>query len=77
MPYTTLITGASSGIGLELARVVASHGDDLILIARSRPKLEILAAELEETHAVKVHIIEKDLSLPSASKEVFTEVSTL
>ncbi|MBC7503948.1 SDR family oxidoreductase [Candidatus Gracilibacteria bacterium] len=77
MPHTTLITGASSGIGLELARVAARHGDDIILVARSRPKLEILASELKKAHGVKVHIIEKDLSLPSASKEVFTEVSAL
>ncbi len=77
MPYTTLITGASSGIGLELARVAASQGDDLILVARSRSKLETLAAELMKAHSVKVHIIEKDLSLPSAPREVFTEVNKL
>lgn len=77
MPYTTLITGASSGIGLELARIAASQGDDLILVARSRSKLEMLAAELERAYSVKVHIIEKDLSLTTAPREVFAEVSDL
>ena len=77
MPYTTLITGASSGIGLELARVAASQGDDLILVARSRSKLETLAAELMKAHSVKAHIIEKDLSLPTAPREVFSELNEL
>lgn len=77
MSHTTLITGASSGIGLELARIAARHWDDLILVARSWPKLETLASELQETHGVKAHIIEKDLSLPNAVAEVFSEVSAL
>ena len=49
-----LITGASSGIGLELARIAASKGFNLILLARNAEKLMQLRHELESIHPVKV-----------------------
>jgi len=62
MNKTAFITGASSGIGLELAHVFAKHGDDLVLAARSRSKLDKLKEELEKQHNIKVYNISKDLS---------------
>lgn len=70
---TALITGASNGIGLELARVHASKGDDLILVARSEKKLAELKAELEQKHKVRVTVIGKDLALPDAAQDVYAE----
>lgn len=69
-----LITGASSGIGYELAKVFAQHQYSLILVARSQNKLRELADDLKSQHEVSVHIIEKDLSLPHAAKEIYDEV---
>ena len=74
MKKTALITGASSGIGLELAKIHASKGDNLVLIARSTGKLEELKNELEPKHGVTVYIIGKDLSLPNAAAEVYSEL---
>jgi short-subunit dehydrogenase len=68
---TALITGASSGIGLELARIFARQGYDLILVARNRQRLEEIATELKPA-AVKV--IAKDLSVAGAAEEIQREV---
>lgn len=68
---TALITGASNGIGLELARIHASKGDDLVLVARNKARLDELKAELEQQYKVTVYNIDKDLSLPNAAQEVY------
>ncbi|MCT1367714.1 SDR family NAD(P)-dependent oxidoreductase [Kocuria sp. HSID16901] len=73
---TTLITGASSGIGAELARRFARQGDQLILVARRRERLEALAEELEREHHVGVEIVEMDLSESSAAGELWERLST-
>jgi len=74
MNKTALITGASSGIGKELARIHAAKGGDMVIVARSKDKLEALKKEIEEKHKVKVKVIVKDLGNPEAPKEVYDEV---
>jgi len=71
MNKTALITGSSNGIGLELARVFAEKGDNLVLVARSKSKLDELKKELEETYKIQVFTIEKDLSAQSAAQDVY------
>jgi len=75
MKNVALITGASSGIGLEFAHIHAQKGGDLVIVARSEGKLQSLKQKLEGKHGVEVYIITKDLSQPNAAKEVFDEVS--
>ena len=70
---TALITGASSGIGLELAKVHASKGGDLVLVARNKLRLDELKTELESKFKVKVYTIGKDLSLANSAQEVYNE----
>jgi hypothetical protein len=67
---TTLITGASSGIGLELARLFARDGYDLVLVARRVDRLEQVKAELEREHGARVHLMPADLADPAAPAEV-------
>lgn len=74
MKNVALITGASSGIGAEFARIHAEKGGDLVIVARGRDKLVQIKAELEEKHRVEVLVIAKDLSDPSAAQEIFDEV---
>jgi uncharacterized protein len=74
MSKTALITGASNGIGLELARVHAAKGGNLVLIARNKSKLDELKSELEKQYRVAVYTIGKDLSLPDAAQEVYVEL---
>ena len=75
MSKTALITGASSGIGYELALLFAADGFDCILVARSHDKLKELAARLESEHRVKTLVLAKDLSRSSAVDEIYEEVS--
>lgn len=75
MKNTALITGASNGIGLELAKVHASKGGDLVLVARNKSKLDELKTELENLFKVKVYVIGKDLSANNSAQEVYNETS--
>lgn len=59
---TALITGASSGIGMEIAKQLASHQYNLILVARREQKLLSLAQSIEKAHRVKVKVMACDLS---------------
>lgn len=69
-----LITGTSSGIGAEFARIHTERGGDLIIIARREDKLNALKAELEDKHSVKVMVIAKDLSQLNAASEIYDTV---
>jgi short-subunit dehydrogenase len=72
---TTLVTGASSGIGREIARVAADHGDDLVVTARSEDRLEALATALRETHGVAVTVVTADLARAEAADELAAAVA--
>lgn len=72
---TALVTGASGGIGEELARLFAADGHDLVLVARSGDKLARLAEELKEKHGVAARVLTADLALAEAPREIFEELS--
>jgi short-subunit dehydrogenase len=74
-PGFTLVTGANSGIGLELARQAAADGRDLVLVARNSSALETVARELGKS--VAVHMIAEDLSQPGAAQKVHDRVRSL
>ncbi|MEQ8821353.1 MAG: SDR family oxidoreductase [Sumerlaeia bacterium] len=69
-----LITGASSGIGADLAREHARRGGDLILVARRAEKLEALKAALEADHGVTVHVMARDLAVANAGEDLHAAV---
>jgi short-subunit dehydrogenase len=74
MKNVGLITGASSGIGLELAKIHASKGRDLVLVARRVDELMKLKTELEATYNVQVEVIPMDLMKENAAQELFTSI---
>jgi len=76
MSNTALITGASSGIGTEFARIHAAKGGDMVLVARNEAKLNQLKAELEAAHKVTVTVIASDLGVPGAAQQVFAATET-
>lgn len=71
---TALVTGASSGIGLELARGFAAAGHDLVLSARSEGKLTALAEELRVAHGVAVRVVVADLARTEGPGVLFDAV---
>src|SRR5215467_476173 len=73
MPETALITGASSGLGWQYAKLFAKDKKDLALVARRRERLEALAAELSSAHGVKVHVLVEDLGDPAAASRISQE----
>ena len=73
---TVLITGASSGIGAELAKLAAADGHDLVLVARGRDALQTLAHELTARHGNTVRVMAKDLSEPDAAQAIFDELQS-
>jgi uncharacterized protein len=71
---TVLVTGASSGIGLELAKCFAADGCRLVLVARNTEALQSLAAELQQTHKIETFVLTADLSLPETPARIFKEL---
>jgi len=71
MGNTALVTGASSGIGEALARLHASRGGDLVLVARRESLLDTLKQELESTHGIRATVVAADLAQPDAAERVF------
>lgn len=72
-----LITGASSGLGVEFARLLAPAGMNLVLVARQREPMQALADELSARHGVKVHVLAMDLSEPGAPQSLKQQVDAL
>jgi short-subunit dehydrogenase len=68
---TALITGASSGIGYEFARLFARERYDLVLVARHRGALERVAEECRGAHGVAAELIVADLSVPDSARAIF------
>lgn len=72
MPRTVLITGASSGIGYELALLFGADGFDCVLTARSADRLEALAERLRRERQTRVTVIPADLADPAGPDRIFT-----
>jgi short-subunit dehydrogenase len=68
---TAIVTGASSGIGEHVARLLAARGYDLVVVARRLPRLEKLKGEIEAAHGVAVTPMQADLSEPGAAEALF------
>jgi short-subunit dehydrogenase len=77
MGSTALITGASSGLGAEFARLFARDKHDIVLVARRKDRLEALAAGLSGQYGIKAHVIAVDLMTPDGAARVVTEVNKL
>lgn len=75
LPHTALITGASSGIGLELARIFAREGCGLVLVSRNADKLRQLAAELDKAHSTRSLILAADLTEPGSPAYVLDQTT--
>jgi uncharacterized protein len=73
---TALITGASGGIGLDLAREFAKDGYNLVLVARSKDKLEAIAADFAKQYNISATVIAKDLARTSAPDELYNDIKT-
>lgn len=69
-----IVTGASGGLGLEFAKLLAGDGYDLVLVARSADRLDALANELRSQHHVNVEVIALDLGVPEAAARVVERV---
>ena len=68
---TALVTGASQGVGREIADILAGKGWNLVLVARNREKLTALKEELREKYDISADCISADLSQPAASRQLF------
>jgi len=77
MNPTVLITGASGGIGEELARLFAAHRHDLVLVARTEPKLQSLSGDLARAHGIQARVLAADLADPGAPPRVFEAIGQM
>jgi short-subunit dehydrogenase len=74
MNPAVLITGASGGIGEELARLFAAERHDLVLVARSADKLQSLSGELAKAHGIQSLVLSADLADPAAPPRIFEAI---
>ena len=74
---TAVVTGASSGLGVEYAKELAKRGANLVLVARRKEALDELGTELSKAHGVKVHTIALDLSSAASGSKLMAELKTL
>lgn len=70
-----LVTGASSGLGTEIARLLAAHGHDLVLTGRDAAALAKLGEEIKSAHPVTITIMAKDLAQPGAVTELVVDIA--
>jgi len=73
---TALVTGASSGIGMELARIHAAKGYDVVIVARTEDALNSLKQELESAFKVKVWVIAEDLVEPESAQRIYQQTKS-
>ena len=76
MTPVTLLTGASSGIGTELARVFAAHGHDLVLVARREERLNALADEIAKAGRPRPMVLVSDLEQRDAAGKIASELTS-
>lgn len=74
---TAVVTGASSGLGVEYAKELAARGSNLVIVARRKDALDELAAKITKTSGVKVQTIALDLSTPTSAKKLMAELKKL
>jgi len=72
---TALVTGASSGIGLERARVLGANAHPLIIVARDREKLQVVTRQLQAEYDIPVSAFTKDLSQRGPPEQLWSDVS--
>jgi len=74
MNQWALITGASTGIGYELAKLFAADRFNVVLVARNEARLKQIAADFHAQHGIETRVVRSDLSLPGAPREIFDAV---
>lgn len=72
---TAIVTGASSGIGAQCARLLAARGYDVVVVARRIERLEALAKEIEAAHGVRATPIQLDIAAPGAAQSLFAKTA--
>jgi len=75
METYSLITGASGGIGLDLARLLANDKNNLVLVARNEKKLNEIKVLLEKEFGIDIKIYAYDLSVPDSTEKLFNEIT--
>src|SRR5262245_64362076 len=76
MQKTALVTGASRGIGLEFARLLAANGHSLVLVSRNSNELESVRQICVEQYGVPVRCYARDLSQPGATPDLWREIES-